>query len=220
MRLPHGMAHKTRMDAKVKVFVVFQLIARTRKVTSLPLIPAHLIIICHQPVTRHKISLASWHGAFCKAVSFTQLHQLCQNSTAGFYRFKKSDYHTHNRFTTLFPGQPRGWAGARRKCLRNFMVQGKITEADTLTIRLGTIPSRLISVPPPSSPIFMPDALLPQPSQFILAWDRHQICCPVAYQLWRNSTLYPSIYLWPHKYFGLTFCLIFVKSFQYSLQKS
>jgi len=40
-----------------------------------------------------------------------------------------------------------------------FMVQGKITEADTLTIQPGATPSRLISGLPPSSPIFTPDAL-------------------------------------------------------------
>ena len=41
------------------------------------------------------------------------------------------------------------------------MVQGKISEADppTLTVWLGATPSGLISNPPPSSPIFMPDAL-------------------------------------------------------------
>jgi len=39
------------------------------------------------------------------------------------------------------------------------MVQGKITETDTMTIRLGATPSRLISYPPPSSPIFTQDAL-------------------------------------------------------------
>jgi len=40
------------------------------------------------------------------------------------------------------------------------MVQGKITQADTLTIQLGATPSGLISDPTPSSPvIFMPDAL-------------------------------------------------------------
>jgi len=39
------------------------------------------------------------------------------------------------------------------------MVQGKITEADTPTIRMGATPSVLISDPPPSSPIFTPDAL-------------------------------------------------------------
>ena len=40
-----------------------------------------------------------------------------------------------------------------------FMVQGKITEADTLTIRLDTTLSGLINGPSPSSPIFMPVAL-------------------------------------------------------------
>jgi len=39
------------------------------------------------------------------------------------------------------------------------MVQGKITEADTPTIRVGATPSGLVSDPPPSSPIFMSDAL-------------------------------------------------------------
>ena len=38
------------------------------------------------------------------------------------------------------------------------MVQGNITEAGTLTIWLGTTPSRVISDPPPF-PIFTPDAL-------------------------------------------------------------
>ena len=38
-------------------------------------------------------------------------------------------------------------------------MQGKILEADTLTIWLDATPSRLISDPPPSSPIFTPDAL-------------------------------------------------------------
>ena len=70
---------------------------------------------------------------------------------------------THNRFTALFPGLP-GWAGARRKLL-HFVVQGKISEADTPTTQLVVTPSRLISDPPPSSPIFtldaFPDATLP-----------------------------------------------------------
>jgi len=35
----------------------------------------------------------------------------------------------------------------------------KTTETDTPTIQLGTTPSGLISGPPPSSPIYMPDAL-------------------------------------------------------------
>ena len=47
-----------------------------------------------------------------------------------------SGTHTHNHSMVLFPGLP-GWAGARRKLLLDFTVQGKITEADTPTIRLG-----------------------------------------------------------------------------------
>jgi len=43
--------------------------------------------------------------------------------------------------------------------LKDFMVQGKITEADALTIRLDATPSGLSVPPPPSSPIFMPSAL-------------------------------------------------------------
>jgi len=39
------------------------------------------------------------------------------------------------------------------------MVQEKITEADTLTIRVGATPSGLISNPPPSIIHFTPDAL-------------------------------------------------------------
>jgi len=41
----------------------------------------------------------------------------------------------------------------------NFLVQGKTTEADTQTVQMGAGLSRLISSPPSSSPIFMPDAL-------------------------------------------------------------
>jgi len=67
--------------------------------------------------------------------------------------------HTHNHFTALFPGLP-GWAGGRRSLLLEFVMQGKITEADTPTIRLGATPSGLITEPPPSSPpIFTPDTL-------------------------------------------------------------
>jgi len=39
------------------------------------------------------------------------------------------------------------------------MVQGKITEADIPTIRLGATPSGLISDPPQSHPILIPDAI-------------------------------------------------------------
>jgi len=95
--------------------------------------------------------------------------------------------HTHNHFTALFPGLPR-WAGGRRSLLLEFVMQGKITEADTPTIRLGATPSGLISNPPSSSPIFLCQMPFPpQRSEFILAWDRHQICWlayPVAWFMW------------------------------------
>jgi len=51
-----------------------------------------------------------------------------------------------------------GWAGARRNLL-HFVVQGKITEADTLTTQLGATPSGRISAHLHHPPIFMPDAL-------------------------------------------------------------
>jgi len=51
--------------------------------------------------------------------------------------------------------------------LPDFMVQGKITEADAPTIRLGATPSKLLVPPPPPFLCQMP--FVPQPSQFILA---------------------------------------------------
>jgi len=52
--------------------------------------------------------------------------------------------------------------------LLDFMVQGKITEADTSTIRLDATLSGLLVPLPPSSPHFYAGYLL-QPSRFILA---------------------------------------------------
>jgi len=68
-------------------------------------------------------------------------------------------HHTHhNRFTALFP-RPPGWASARRELL-DFMVQRKIIEADTPTIRLGATPSGLTSAHLHHPSIFYgPDAL-------------------------------------------------------------
>jgi len=43
--------------------------------------------------------------------------------------------------------------------LLDFVVQGKKTEVDTPTVQLGATPSKLVSDPPPSSPIFTPYAL-------------------------------------------------------------
>jgi len=54
------------------------------------------------------------------------------------------------------------------------MVQGEITEVDTLIIRLGATPSGLNG--DPFTPAFLCQmSFLPQPSHFILAWDSHQI---------------------------------------------
>jgi len=66
--------------------------------------------------------------------------------------------HTHhNHFTALFPG-PSGWASAKRKLL-DFLVQGRFTEADISTIRLGATPSGLTSAHLHHPPIFYrPDA--------------------------------------------------------------
>ena len=58
----------------------------------------------------------------------------------------------HNHFTALFPGPP-GWAGARRELL-DLWCKGRLTEAYTLTIRLGATPSGLNQYPPLPSPLF------------------------------------------------------------------
>ena len=68
-----------------------------------------------------------------------------------------SIYFTIHRHTQPFYGPFLGlcwWAGARRNLVMDFLEQGKITEADTPTIRLGASASGLISYPPPSSPHF------------------------------------------------------------------
>jgi len=59
-----------------------------------------------------------------------------------------------------------------------FVVQWKITEADTLTTRMGATASRLISNPLPSPlPHFYSGcpSIMRQPFHIILAWDRQQI---------------------------------------------
>jgi len=99
--------------------------------------------------------------------------------------------HIHNRLMALCLGLP-GWAGTRRD-IHPLMwgaywiihaifwvlsCKWKITEADTPTIWLDASPSGLSVPQPPSFQTFlhrMP--FLPQPSQFILVWDRHQPPC-------------------------------------------
>jgi len=58
-------------------------------------------------------------------------------------------------FYSPFYGSP-GWASARRELL-DFMVQGRLTEADTPTIRLGATPSGLTSAHLYHSPVFLQD---------------------------------------------------------------
>ena len=61
--------------------------------------------------------------------------------------------HTHNRFTTLFPGPP-GWAGARRELL-DFMVQGKINRGRHTDRPAGRHSIRTNQCPPPPSSLSM-----------------------------------------------------------------
>jgi len=67
--------------------------------------------------------------------------------------------HTHNHFTALFPW-PSGWAGARTEIL-TLWCKGRLTEADTPTIRLGATPSGLTSahLHHPPHIFYGPDAL-------------------------------------------------------------
>ena len=67
--------------------------------------------------------------------------------------------HTHTTVSRSFFRNYPGEQAPEEILLLDFMVQGKITEAETPTIRKSATPSGPISDPPPSYPIFMPDAL-------------------------------------------------------------
>jgi len=64
--------------------------------------------------------------------------------------------HTHTTVLRHFFGDYPGEPVPEEIFFWTFMVQGRITEADTPTIWLDATPSRLISDPPLTSPIFMP----------------------------------------------------------------
>ena len=86
----------------------------------------------------------------------------------------KIHHHHQNSFTALFPGPP-GWASARRKILLDFTVQGKITRGRHTNNPGGHHSIRTNQWPSSINPPFlcrMP--FLWQPSQFILAWERHR----------------------------------------------
>jgi len=112
-------------------------------------------------------------------------------------------------FIALCLGLP-GWASTRRNAdsgmwghprvichLLNFMVQEKITEADIPTIRMKATQSRLSVPPPPSYPTFLCwMSFLSQPIQFILAWNRNNVCrvaYPVACHSHKHACLKQEI---------------------------
>jgi len=80
----------------------------------------------------------------------------------------------HNCFTALFTGPP-GWAGARRMFLLDFMVLGRITRGRHADNSGGRHWIRTNQQSTSINPPFLHQMpFLPQPSQFILAWDRHR----------------------------------------------
>jgi len=116
------------------------------------------------------IGIANYHCPWEKIV----LWELCAQLLA-----------THNTRTTiselsgLCPGQPR-WDGTRRYILPSSGLSGAKWRLHSQThqqSRWTATPSRLIGAPSLSPPPFLCQMpFLAQPSQFILAWDRHQIC--------------------------------------------
>ena len=100
---------------------------------------------CQQCIPRHHRVRSSAAGDASLRVWVTRWH-------------KHKAQFTHTTILWLFfrdyPGKP-----VPEEIFWTFMVQRKITETDTLTIRLGTTPSGLNSDPSSSSPMFWPDAL-------------------------------------------------------------
>jgi len=94
--------------------------------------------------------------------------------------------HTTTVLLPFFRESP-GWARARRKLLLDFMVLGRITRGRHTDNPGGRHSIWTIQQSTSVNPIiFMP--FVPQPSQFILTWDRHRNmldCIP----LWLGSRL-------------------------------
>jgi len=80
-----------------------------------------------------------------------------------------------NCFTAFFPGLP-GELMQEEKLILDFMVQGEISEADTQHSGWAPLQPVLSVTHLSHPPILRRIPFLLQPSQFILAWDRHQIC--------------------------------------------
>ena len=110
-------------------------------------------------------------------------------------------WHTQS-FNGLCPGLP-GWASTRRNIHPlmwgrprgdtrhlGFMVQGEDNRGRRTNNPAERYPIRIIKAQRPSSPPFlccMP--FLPQPSQFILAWDRHEVCWVAYLVAWWLPTM-------------------------------
>jgi len=78
--------------------------------------------------------------------------------------------------------------------LLDFLEQMKITQADAPTIWMDCHPIQTNWCPPslPSAPFLCRMPFLTQPSQFILAWNRHQICWLAYLVAW----LHTYIHIW------------------------
>jgi len=106
--------------------------------------PRHAILF-----TDSRIFTIGWSTFLERLLHLQQMLWYCSlHDKKGIWPVKT---YIHNHFMTLSPGLP-GWASARRNLFLDFMVQGKITEANTPTIWLGATPCGLISDPPASSP--------------------------------------------------------------------
>jgi len=110
------------------------------------------------------------------------------SSMGSLYLF--SSYHNHhNRFMAIFPGP----AGARRKLLLDFMVLGRITRGRHTDNQGGRYS---IQTNQQSTSINHPFLhwmhFLPQPSQFILAWDRHRNMLDCIHP-WLGYTIYTEV---------------------------
>jgi len=119
----------------------------------------------------------------CPSCHITNAVKAPPGPVTHYQQCSNTEKHTqHKTFLRPFSGIPE-WAGARSNLP---LVQGKITEADTPTIWMRATLSGAISDPPPNiSPFLCRMPFLLQPSHFILAWDRHQICW-LAYPVARN----------------------------------
>jgi len=102
---------------------------------------------------------------------------------------------THNHFTALWTLSGTTWMSWYQKVhfaiFWIFWCKRKITQADAPTIGMDCHPIQTNWCPIPAIPtIFTPDALLAPSSQFILVWNRHQICW-VAYPVtWLTMVIF------------------------------